>query len=262
MAYYIILGRWRDKMSYSSIFASIMKPLLAPEGYKRKGSEFYCYKPEEQIVKVVRLDMMHGSRAFRLEFGVGCYADGIGLESGKQKRLALAALDISWYLGRRGKEQLDNLNWREENGDVIAYLEEDFREKMMENAAVFMQELNPEFSKICDVESLYAFRKYDNSKNGFGPSLALLYEAIQCGRMDEAKLIMDVIWADWKKALPIFFVDLDRILVAPISKTERDIVELHDLKTRVQSEDMEWLNARLEERIEASRTVCKTFFGQ
>ena len=254
-------------MSYSSVFASIMKPLLEPEGYKRKGSELYCYKPEEQIVKVVRLDMMHGNRAFRLEFGVGCFADEIVLGSGKQKRLALAALDISWYLGRRGKEQLDNLNWREENGDVIAYLEEDFREKMMENAAVFMQELYPEFSRICDVESLYAFRKYDNalssrSKSGFAPSHALLYEAIQCGRMDEAKLIMDEIWENWKKALPIFFADLDRILVAPISKTERDIVELHDLKTRVQNEDMQWLNGRLGERIEASRTVCKTFFGQ
>jgi len=211
--------------------------------------------------------MMHGNRAFRLEFGVGCFADRINFRRGKKKQLALGAIDISWYLGRRGKEQLDNLNWREECGDVTAYLEEDFREEMVENAAVFMQELYPEFSKICDVESLYAFRKYDNalssrSKNGFEPSNDLLYEAIQCGRMDEAKLIMDEIWGYWKKSLPIFFVDLDRILVAPISKTERDIVELHDLKTRVQNEDMEWLYARLEERIEASRTVCKTFFGQ
>ena len=240
-------------MLNQKMFIQIWGPHLEAAGYIRKGNGYYFIMPNEQIIKLVRMENLGGGW-YRIVIDIACYADDINMDL--FKRGFRSCYDLTNLFSTLRKEVyagiLDN-RYPEQS------LERDFQ--------TFESHILPNMESVRSVEECYRFhRRYDELILGefIMGSHERLFECIQCGWYDEALIHAE-------KGYPFSKEEYERLRsnyeASPngddtlVRMAEKDFKLYSMCLSALRAGAYDLLNKELQMRIERSRKSCSKFFG-
>lgn len=240
-------------MLNQKMFIQIWGPHLEAAGYIRKGNGYYFIMPNEQIIKLVRMENLGGGW-YRIVIDIACYADDINMDI--FKRGFCSYYDLTNLFSTLRKEVYTGV------------IDNRYPEQLLErDCHIFENYILPDMESVKSIEDCYRFHKhYDKLILGefIVRSHERLFECIQCGWYDEALIHAEKGYQFSKEEYERLRSNYDANPNGDdtlVRIGEKDF-KLYSMCLSALQEGMhDPLNKELQMRIERSRKSCAKFFG-